>query len=232
MKQSLWIALIFGWLTNSGAMLLAQGFQMAQPLGIGGPSMKEDFEPAMRLEVDLIRRVTGLSDAATKKLELAAVAAVNSAARKLETQAQSVPLPMIAPLPEDELAPKSNGNTLSDEDAEKARQPDTFEAMQAPFMFNATALDEILDEEIWKKTLQNTLTSEQRFKYDAFLAERKQKRRQQSVLQKVHDLDRHLQFSPDQWEAIISLVDRVLGDDLESQFKGFGGAPGALARSL
>ncbi len=86
------------------------------------------MEAAMRIEVDTIRRVAGLSDATTKKLEVAAIAAVRNAIKK----AQEIKLPI--PGINNDSGTTQPGNTLSDEDAESTEK-NTKNAQDQPFPF-------------------------------------------------------------------------------------------------
>ena len=179
---------------------------------VGGPfgGDPQEMEASMRIEVDTIRRVTGLADAGVKKLEVAAIAAVRNAAKK----AEEVKLALPGFNGDEKTAP--SGNTLSDEDAENSEK-DTKNANDQAFPFppmRVLDIKKVKEEAIWKKSLASVLSSEQMAKYENFLADRVKRNRVAAIETKVNQLDTALSFTPEQRSAITELVDRKIGDEL------------------
>jgi hypothetical protein len=179
-------------------------------LGGGDPA---DLEAAMRIEVDTIRRVTGLSDAATKKLEVAAMAAVKNAFKK----AQEVKFAL--PGTNDDASPGQAGNTLSDEDAERSDKNSGKGKDPQMLMPAMQVLDvkKVKEETIWSKSFANALSSDQMVLYEKHLVARANNRRTSAIESKVNDLDEALSFTAEQRKLVTELVDRKLGDVLANQ---------------
>jgi hypothetical protein len=180
----------------------------------------DELQAAMRLEVDTIRRLVGLSDGAAKKLDLAASAAVKNVVKNTQpskgTQASGI----------NPTAP-NGANTLSDEDAELRANSDVKQPKDQPFppVNQVATIEQVKDEEIWKKSIASVLSPEQAKAYESFLKQRAAQRRQSVVSAKADDLDECLQFTLEQRPAILELIDKKLGDELVKQPRrvGFGG---------
>ena len=186
---------------------------------VGGGVFGSDeagLEASMKLEVDAIRRVTGISDSAAKKLEIAAIAAVKNALKK------GPDVTLNAERPVNPQQPKPDA--LSDEDAELNSQkpnPENNNAQRALALagmriLNASAVRKEL---IWTKTLSSVLSDEQSSQYEAFLDDRKKRDRALLVQSLVSQMDAYLLLTEQQRTALIDLVDRVQGKELAAQME-------------
>jgi PDZ domain len=214
-----------------GQAQVRQQFQIQQ--NVIGPAGRpfgvdpQEMEASMRIEVDTIRRVTGLAEAGVKKLEVAAIAAVRNAAKKAEEVNLAIP----GFNGDKNVTPA--GNTLSDEDAESFDQDaknDDAAGMAFPPM-RVLDIKKVKEETIWKKSLASVLSSEQMAKYENFLADRIKRNRAAAIETKVNQLDAVLLFTPEQRTAISELVDRKIGDELakiQVPAGGFGGGVGIV----
>ena len=200
---------------------------IAAPLGGPFGGDPQEMEASMRIEVDTIRRVTGLAEAGVKKLEVAAIAAVRNAAKKAEEVKLAIP----GFNGDKNTAPA--GNTLSDEDAEssdKDARNDDAAGMAFPPM-RVLDIKKVKEEAIWKKSLASVLSSEQIAKYESFLTDRTKRHRAAAIETKVNQLDAVLSFTPEQRTSITELVDRKIGDELakiQMPAGGFGGGAGIV----
>ncbi len=197
-----------------GQVQVRQQIQVQQNIAgpVGGPfgGDPQEMEASMRIEVDTIRRVTGLPDAGVKKLEVAAIAAVKNAVKKAEE------VKLAIPGFNGDQATAPAGKTLSDEDAESAEK-DTKNATDQAFPFppmRVLDIKKVKEEAIWKKTLASVLSSEQMAKYENFLAARAKRHRAAAIETKVNQLDAALSFTPEQRMSITEVVDRKIGDEL------------------
>ena len=198
-----------------GQVQVRQQIQVQQNIArpVGGPfggGDPQEMEASMRIEVDTIRRVTGLPDAGVKKLEVAAIAAVKNAVKKAEE------VKLAIPGFNGDQATAPAANTLSDEDAESAEK-DTKNATDQAFPFppmRVLDIKKVKEEAIWKKTLASVLSSEQLAKYENFLADRAKRHRAAAIETKVNQLDGALSFTPEQRVSIVEVVDRKIGDEL------------------
>ncbi len=197
-----------------GQVQVRQQVQVQQNIGaVGGPfggGDPQEMEASMRIEVDTIRRVTGLAESGVKKLEVAAIAAVRNAAKKAEEVKMAIP-----GFNGDKTAAPA-GDTLSDEDAEssaKGNKNATDQAFPFPPM-RVLDIKKVKEEAIWKKSLASVLSSEQLAKYENFLVDRVKRSRAAAIETKVNQLDAVLSFTPEQRTAMTELVDRKIGDEL------------------
>ncbi len=196
----------------------AQVIQQFNQVRVGAAGLfgmdEEELQAAMRVEVDTIRRVTGISDASAKKLDVAAKAAIAALKKKSEANAQGIPRPYPP------KAPTAGG--LSDEDAEKkAAEP----VLDGPVMVrNSWNTTDVKNEEIWRKTYANVLDDQQQKKYEQHQAERADRHRAHAVENYVDQLDSYLILDNTQREAITKIVDREIGEVLARQrsFQRFG----------
>jgi hypothetical protein len=191
------------------AQVQVQQVQVQQNIGFpfGGDPL--ELEAAMRIEIDSIRRVTGLNETTLKKLEVAGMAAVKNAVKK--SQEVKFAFPGI-----NEAGPPQSGTTLSDEDAERSEKNNK-NAQDQPFPFpqmKMLDLKKVKEEAIWVKTFASALNAEQLQMVDKYLAERSKHRRDSAVATKVNELDDALAFTSEQRKLVSALVDRKCGDAL------------------
>ncbi|MEQ1826722.1 MAG: PDZ domain-containing protein [Pirellula sp.] len=193
-------------------------FQVARLAGNMGAN-QPDLESEMRMEIDAMQRVLDLSQATVRKLKVASLAAIRSASKK--NPPKQVPLPGLGG---NTAVPPKEG-TLSDEDAERKEKSSTNRAQQAqPPFFQMLGIEMVKQEEIWKKTVANSLSEDQIKQFESFQTARKVERRALAVQNKVGELDACLILTEQQKTRLTKLIDEKLGDALTSLPPiGFGG---------
>jgi hypothetical protein len=204
-----YISLLFLILVQHVASALAQvQINMARQFGRNDASVQEDLQGSMRMEIDAMRRVVNLSEAAAKKLEVASIAAIKSAIKK------GPPGQLPGPL-------------FGTDNAEQSNPTAKPAPGQGGIPFVA-AIDEeaVKREEIWKKTIANTLSPEQIQNFETFLETRRQNARALAIQNRVNELDSYLFLSDEQRTAMNMTVERVLGDTLDKRQKLAGGLGG------
>ncbi len=214
MQRSLYLAFCFLPLATSAMAQVQVQMQKVQlQPNAPGPfdSDPVELEAAMRIEVDTIRRVTGLTDAAAKKLEVAAMAALKLAIKKSQVvddarNGNNLESPSGQP-----------ATTLSDEDSERQNLANKTTPDQPVLAMPGLDIQKVKAEVIWTKTLASTLNREQLAKYEAYVAERLANRRLSAVETKVNELDDCLSFTADQRKRVTEMVDRKLGHLLVNQ---------------
>ena len=205
-------------LAHQARAQVVQNAALNQVRIVGGGVFGSDeagLEASMKLEVDAIRRVTGISDSAAKKLEIAAIAAVKNALKKG---------PDITVNADQQATQQPKKDALSDEDAELKTQkpnPENNLAQRALQLGGMRILnaDAVRKEQIWTKTLSSVLSDEQSSQYKAFLEERKKRDRAFIVQSLVSQMDAYLLLTEQQRTALTELVDRVQGSELAAQME-------------
>jgi hypothetical protein len=183
----------------------------------------------MKIEIDAIRRIADLPENLVKKLNIAAIQAVDAALKNNPPQRLGGRLAQ--PLPRaGEKLPKEG--TLSDEDEEdKAKKEDepAANANLIPGMFTQIDIKTVKKQDPWKKVLAS-LDPEKVAAIDAFEKKRTQELRAFRVATKVQELDDILLLSEAQKSALTEIVERVLGDHLAMQPRNNGimGGGGAM----
>lgn len=207
----------------------AQAFQFGPAFGQDEDSIKESLMSSMKIEIDAIRRIADLPENLVKKLNIAAIQAVDAALKNNPPQRLGGRLPQ--PLPRaGEKLPKEG--TLSDEDEEdKAKKEDepAANANLIPGMFTQIDIKTVKKQDPWKKVLAS-LDPEKVAAIDAFEKKRTQELRAFRVATKVQELDDFLLLSESQKSALTEIVERVLGDHLAMQPRNNGimGGGGAM----
>lgn len=195
-----------------------QVVQQVNQVRVGGPLTigvdDDQMELTMRMEIDAIQRVTGISDAAVKKLEVASKAAIQSLSKKQQASFQG--FPGLKP-----AKPDSAATELSDEEAEQKNKPADNPANNGPFPpplnIFASSPEAVKKEEIWAKTLANVLNQEQSANYKKFLEARQAHVRRQAVRNYVEQMDTYLMLTDGQRESLTQIVDQKMGEDLAKQ---------------
>lgn len=211
-----------------GSSSSAQVVQQVNQVRIGGPMMiggdESELETQMRIEIDAIQRVTGISDAAVKKLEVASKAAIKTVTKKQQENAAKFNPQAAFPQP----APAAGG--LSDEDAEQKNEQNGADAFPPAFQISFTTTEEVKKEEIWQKTLSNVLSDEQKQAYKKLESDRAARTRGRAVQNYVDQLDSYLLLSDNQRDAVTKIVDQKLGEGLAKQqaFNRAGAGGGAV----
>ena len=228
MQRRLLFVMALGMLGGVASKSEAQvNIRMAQQIiGPAVNGVSQDLEPMMRIEVDCIRRVTGLSENAAKKLDVAGLAAIQSAQKKRPADGGAAPFFMAQQQGNFGDGAKKSA-TLSDEEEElKAKEQDSQADAVPAAGATPLTIEQVMEEEIWKRTFGNTLNEEQKARYAKFVLERKEQQRKHAVQAKVQELDQFLMLSPDQWQPMVEVVDRVLGDELVLHGPNFRGGAG------
>ena len=198
-----------------GSSSSAQVVQQVNQVRIGGPMMfggdDSELETQMRIEIDAIQRVTGISDAAVKKLEVASKAAIKTVTKKQQEQAAKFNPQAAFPQP----APAAGG--LSDEDAEQKNENKNADVIPPAFQISFASTDEVKKEEIWQKTLSNVLSDDQKQAYKKLESDRVVRTRLRAVQNYVDQMDSYLLLSDNQREAVTKIVDQKLGEGLAKQ---------------
>ncbi len=194
----------------------AQVIQQVNQVRIGGPLMlggdEAELEAQMKIEVDAIQRATGINDAAVKKLDVAAKAAIKAITKKQQEQAAK----LNPPNGFNQLAPGGSASGLSDEDAEQKKEQNN-NAVQPPFQFSMNTTDEVKKEDIWQKTLANVLNDDQRQVYKKLEADRLVRTRLRAVENYVDQMDSYLKLSDSQRDTVMKIVDQKIGENLAKQ---------------
>jgi hypothetical protein len=200
---------------------------MARQAGNAGLS-NDDLEAAMRVEIDAMQRVLGLNPASAKKLEVAAMAAIKTAIKK------NPPKPTAFPMLGDSQQPQIKEGTLSDEDAERQKEKERAKVAATagagnPWIQTVT-LDMVKQEDLWKRTVSNTLTSDQIAKFESLQAERKASQKALAIQNKLSELDAILWLTEDQRILLTQLISDKLGEQLANKPKmgGFGAGAGQM----
>ncbi len=206
-----------------------QAFQFGPAFGQDEDSIKESLMSSMKIEIDAIRRIADLPENLVKKLNIAAIQAVDAALKNNPPQRLGGRLAQ--PLPRaGEKLPKEG--TLSDEDEEdKAKKEDepAANANLIPGMFTQIDIKTVKKQDPWKKVLAS-LDPEKVAAIDAFEKKRTQELRAFRVATKVQELDDILLLSEAQKSALTEIVERILGDHLAMQPRNNGimGGGGAM----
>ena len=206
-----------------------QAFQFGPAFGQDEDSIKESLMSSMKIEIDAIRRIADLPENLVKKLNIAAIQAVDAALKNNPPQRLGGRLAQ--PLPRaGEKLPKEG--TLSDEDEEdKAKKEDepAANANLIPGMFTQIDIKTVKKQDPWKKVLAS-LDPEKVAAIDAFEKKRTQELRAFRVATKVQELDDFLLLSEAQKSELTEIVERVLGDHLAMQPRNNGimGGGGAM----
>lgn len=222
------IVLIFSCLLSTERSW-GQAFQFGPAFGQDEDSIKESLMSSMKIEIDAIRRIADLPENLVKKLNIAAIQAVDAALKNNPPQRLGGRLAQ--PLPRaGEKLPKEG--TLSDEDEEdKAKKEDepAANANLIPGMFTQIDIKTVKKQDPWKKVLAS-LDPEKIAAIDAFEKKRTQELRAFRVATKVQELDDFLLLSEAQKSELTEIVERVLGDHLAMQPRNNGimGGGGAM----
>jgi hypothetical protein len=197
--------------------LSAQAIQFGPAFGQDEDSIKESLVSSMKIEIDAIRRIADLPENTVKKLNIAAIQAVDAAIKNNPPQRMGGRMP--PPLPRAGGKPPKEG-TLSDEDEEdKAKKDEAIPDANANFlpgMFSQIDIKTVKKQEPWKKVLAS-LDPEKVAAIDAFEKKRTKDLRDFRVASKVQELDDMLLLSASQRTELTEIVDRVLGDHLVLQ---------------
>ena len=181
------IVLIFSCLMSTERSW-GQAFQFGPAFGQDEDSIKESLMSSMKIEIDAIRRIADLPENLVKKLNIAAIQAVDAALKNNPPQRLGGRLAQ--PLPRaGEKLPKEG--TLSDEDEEdKAKKEDepAANANLIPGMFTQIDIKTVKKQDPWKKVLAS-LDPEKIAAIDAFEKKRTQELRAFRVATKVQELD-------------------------------------------
>jgi hypothetical protein len=197
--------------------LSAQAIQFAPAFGQDEDSIKGNLISSMKIEIDAIRRIADLPESTVKKLNIAAIQAVDAAIKNNPPQRMGGRMP--PPLPRAGGKPPKEG-TLSDEDEEdKAKKDEAIPDANANFlpgMFSQIDIKTVKKQEPWKKVLAS-LDPEKVAAIEAFEKKRTKDLRDFRVASKVQELDDMLLLSASQRTELTGIVDRVLGDQLALQ---------------
>jgi hypothetical protein len=198
-----------------GGTASAQIVQQVNQVRIGGPinlgGNTTEFETQMRIEIDAIQRVTGISDAAAKKLEVAAKAAIKAVNKKQQENAGQFAPQLGFP----QAVPAAGG--LSDEDAERKAEQTNGNPPAGVFQVNFSGIDEVKGEEIWQKTFSNVLNDDQKQAYKQWASDRATRNRARAVQNYVDQLDSYLLLTDNQRESVTKIVDEKIGQNLAEQ---------------
>ena len=197
--------------------LSAQAIQFGPAFGQDEDSIKDNLVSSMKIEIDAIRRIADLPENTVKKLNIAAIQAVDAAIKNNPPQRMGGRMPQ--PLPRAGGKPPKEG-TLSDEDEEdKAKKDEAIPDANANFlpgMFSQIDIKTVKKQDPWKKVLAS-LDPEKVAAIDAFEKKRTKDLRDFRVASKVQELDDMLLLSASQRTELTEIVDRVLGDQLALQ---------------
>jgi hypothetical protein len=197
--------------------LSAQAIQFAPAFGQDEDSIKGNLISSMKIEIDAIRRIADLPENTVKKLNIAAIQAVDAAIKNNPPQRMGGRMPQ--PLPRAGGKPPKEG-TLSDEDEEDKAKKDE-EAPDAnanflPGMFFQIDIKIVKKQEPWKKVLAS-LDPAKVAAIEAFEKKRTKDLRDFRVASKVQELDDMLLLSASQRTELTEIVDRLVGDQLALQ---------------
>lgn len=178
----------------------------------------EGLTDALKVYIEEMQHVASLDQSQVRKLTLAGKTVAKKLFAQRDQMKGRMPNLLRAFGKERELEPAKD--SLSDEDAEASKaKPDVEEEEEEDPFLMPVYLNQLMEQELWKKSVAAVLTPQQSQKLKEAAAARTKAIREAAVAYRVLQIAERLRLRTDQIQPMSEVVDRVEGEQLIKQLQ-------------